>query len=375
MKEKKKNKSAALVCLLFSGFLLLNLLLFCLLPKSEFSEEERRYLQSVPEFSLQAVLSGKFSQETEDYLADHVPGRKFYIGLNALHDRLTLRQTLQEIYVGESGRLYERPAAENEAVVTGNLTAIRTFAETVDQTVDLMLIPSAGAVLQEDMGGLADPYPDFERIEEIYARAGEKVRPVELTKFYSDRADREKFYYRTDPHLTSYGAYFTAAAYLKGKGLACPEESQFTIETVPGFYGSCYTRSALWNTPSEELELWHSGSEFRAEIDGMVSDSVFVTENLDSADMYTVYLDGNHSLVRLDNLSCRNGRSLLVIRDSFSNCMGSFLAEGYEKVVLVDLRYYKYPVSELCAQEGFDDILIEYSLNNFLNSSNLNWLE
>ena len=39
--------------------------------------------------------------------------------------------------------------------------------------------------------------------------------------------------------------------------------------------------------------------------------------------------------------------------------------------MLVDLRYYRQPVSELAAQEGFDDILVCYSCANFLTDTNL----
>lgn len=62
---------------------------------------------------------------------------------------------------------------------------------------------------------------------------------------------------------------------------------------------------------------------------------------------------------------------LLVIRDSYSNCLGGFLAESYGEVVLVDLRYYRQTVSELARQENFDDILVCYCCANFLTDTNL----
>ena len=90
---------------------------------------------------------------------------------------------------------------------------------------------------------------------------------------------------------------------------------------------------------------------------------------LASADMYTVFLDGNHSLVRVKNPG-KEGK-LLVIRDSYGNCLGGFLAESYGEVVLVDLRYYRRPVSELVREEQFDNILVCYNCLNFLTDTNL----
>ena len=75
-----------------------------------------------------------------------------------------------------------------------------------------------------------------------------------------------------------------------------------------------------------------------------------------------------------DNPEAAGKGKLLVIRDSYANCLGTFLANSYETVVLVDLRYYKLAVSELLAQEEFDDILVCYSLGNFMTDTNMIWL-
>ena len=99
---------------------------------------------------------------------------------------------------------------------------------------------------------------------------------------------------------------------------------------------------------------------------------VCVLERLKELDKYTVYLGGNQPLVRIHNPE-GEGR-ILVIRDSYANCLGTFLAQSYAEVVLVDLRYYKSPVSEL-AKEGFDQVLVCYSLYNFLTDANFPWLK
>jgi hypothetical protein len=91
-------------------------------------------------------------------------------------------------------------------------------------------------------------------------------------------------------------------------------------------------------------------------------------------------LDGGGSAVMMfdhktyskqSNGADRKLGDLLVIRDSYSNCLGTFLANSYETVVLIDLRYYKEPLTELLAQEEFDDVLVCYSLGNFMTDNNL----
>ena len=150
----------------------------------------------------------------------------------------------------------------------------------------------------------------------------------------------------------------------------------FTVESFDGFYGSTYSRSGLWLTKGESVELWNAGGSFRV-TNGeseTVSNDLFYRQRLEELDKYTVYLDGNHSLVRIENTEAQGKGKLLVIRDSYANCLGTFLAHSYESVVLVDLRYYKNPVSELLAAEEFTDVLICYSLGNFMTDTNMIFL-
>ena len=153
-------------------------------------------------------------------------------------------------------------------------------------------------------------------------------------------------------------------------------QDAFAVTTHGGFYGSTYSRSGLWLTESENVELWDSGKNFTVTNTetNEPHNGLFYEERLEELDKYTVYLDGNHTLVRIQNPEAKGKGKLLVIRDSYANCLGTFLAESYEEVVLVDLRYYKNPVSELLATEDFADVLVSYSIGNFMTDANVIWL-
>ena len=103
-------------------------------------------------------------------------------------------------------------------------------------------------------------------------------------------------------------------------------------------------------------------------------EGLFYPEHLAEEDKYPVYLDGNHSLVRITNRDPAAQGKLLVVRDSFANCLGCFLADAYAEVTLVDLRYYRGAVSDLLA-EGCDEVLIVYGVRNFMTDGNLIRLE
>lgn len=349
--------------------------LFLLLPKTEFSETEKRYLEEPPVLTWERLASGKFGEDIESYMADHIPGRDFFVGLNAYFEGATGRQVSKDIYVAEDDRLVEAPVKWNRELARKNMTAINAFAESVEAPVDLMLVPSAGWANQETIRGLADPYYDEAIIQAIYEMAAEAVSPVDMVSVYKGM-DAQSLYYKTDHHWTSLGAYTAYRTYMEALGKDYRVQADFETETVEGFRGSTYSRSALWLTEAEPLELWHGSQGLlvtNGETEG-VHEGVFYRERLEEADKYTVYLDGNHSIVRIQNPAAAGQGKLLVIRDSYSNCLGTFLAESYAEVVLVDLRYYKDPISELCAAEHFDNVLVCYSIGNFMTDTNLVWL-
>ena len=372
----KKNLTDILTCALFCGFTAVMLVLFLVLPKTDFSELEKRTLAQSPKADGEAILSGDFGKEAETYIADHLPARSFFVGLSNYYDLLSGRQGIKEILVATGDRLVEKPNEPNDAAVERNMNAINAFAQRIGQKVDLMIVPSAGYVLENTVTGLHSAYKDDEIISGIHALAGENVRPVALLDAFAGAEDKGALYYRTDHHWTALGAYTAAQVYLDG---ALPAKESYAVESYDGFYGTTHSRSGLWLTKPDAVELWNDGGNYTvtaysnaSDTVGVTHDSLFYPERLQERDMYTVYLNGNQPLVRIQNPAGEG--KLLVIRDSYANCLGTLLAGKYREVVLVDLRYWKTPVSDLAA-EGFDDVLVCYSLYNFLTDANFPWLK
>lgn len=367
--RKDQILTIALFCLFLAGMMVL----YIFLPKQSFSQLEKRYLSETPELTWEAVAEGDFADDVADYMADHMPFRDFFVGLNAYYEKLSGLQVTKDVYVAEGDRIVEAPVVWNQLAMNRNMAAVNAFAEAVGGA-DFMLIPSAGWAAQTLVQGLSDGYTDDRLIGDVYAMAGDSLRTVDVTDVY---ADAYELYYKTDHHWNSLGAWNGYAAYMEALGMPYRAAEDFTVERVDGFRGSTYSRSGLWLTPAEVIELWH-GSEGITVTNGEsgeAHDGVFYRERLDEADMYTVNLDGNHSLVRLENPHALTDDTLLVVRDSYANSLGTFLTESYKTVILVDLRYYRSPVSRLCAEESVDDVLVCYSIGNFMTDTNIVWLK
>ena len=370
---KKTNIFELATCVLFCAFIGIMGICYLLLPKQDFSQLEKRYLEESPVLTLDSLTSGEFGSDLDTYMADHMPGRNFFVGLGAYYDLVMGQQPAKDIYLAEDGRLLEKPAVWNADQAEKNMKYINRFAQTVGQPVDLMIVPSAGFIMEEDILGIHDQYTDDVIIDRIYDLAGDGVRSLDLTALYQNLRQEQTLYYRTDHHWTSYGAYKAYEAYMQCLQRPYRAEADFTVETFQGFRGSTYSRSGLWLTAAEPIELWH-GSDLTVDNGSGIHQGPFYYDRLREADMYTVFLDGNQSLVRLVNPENAGKGKLLVIRDSYSNCIGPMLAESYEEVVMVDLRYYHSPISALVAVEGFDNILVLYSIGNFMTDKNIPYL-
>ena len=55
---------------------------------------------------------------------------------------------------------------------------------------------------------------------------------------------------------------------------------------------------------------------------------------------------------------------MVIIKDSYANCFVPFLTEYYQKIYVVDTRYYRLPVSQLINENPkVKNVLILYNMN------------
>lgn len=371
MHNRKMQILATVVFCLFIGVFCLMYILF---PKTVFSEKEKRVLASMPEVSLQTVFNGSFESGFETWMSDHVPGRDALVNINARYEQFSGRNGLGGV-IADGNKLYAAAAKMDETAVRGKLDRILKFAETTDIPTDVMLVPTSGYIF-EDTLPLHAPYHDGELAALTAEVLGEKagfIWPEELLRSLRE----EHLYYDTDHHFTSRGAYELCRLYTQHAGAAIPEMDGYEIETHGGFFGSMYAKAGLWNVPSENIEIWRSKTLGEVQVtfdDRESADTLFFTDHLDEMDKYPVFLDGNHGLVVIET-GRDTGKNLLLIRDSFGHCFAPFAADAFDRIVLVDLRYYRKSVSDLAREMEIDRTLVLYGTETFLTDTNFAWLK
>ena len=70
----------------------------------------------------------------------------------------------------------------------------------------------------------------------------------------------------------------------------------------------------------------------------------------------------------------QNGKHLLVFKDSFANSFVPYLLGDYEKITMVDLRFYSGNVQLLAGESGATRILFLYEMTNLLTDTGINKL-
>ena len=99
----KKSLRSVLLIVLFCAYIGAFSILYIVLPKQDFSENEKRVLAKFPEASFAAITDGSFESGFETWLSDHVPGRDALVGVNALYEQASGRNGLGGVIDGDDG--------------------------------------------------------------------------------------------------------------------------------------------------------------------------------------------------------------------------------------------------------------------------------
>lgn len=349
---------------LFSLFLAGLLVWHIVLPDRAKSETENRTLAQIPEFSWEALVDGSYTESVEEYFADQFPLRDQWMVLKARAEQLLGKREFNNVYLcGDT--LISKVETPVEGLVDKNLSYIDRLIGKTDARVTLGLIPSAVEVWKDKLPAGAQSWDQTELLAQS---------DVDFHGALLDHADKPVFY-RTDHHWTTLGAFYGANALLESLRKEALKAEDFTVETASdSFCGTLYSQSGVhWVTP-DTLEFW-------VEEDGLQVTSwrtgkeeaapLYERSYLEVKDKYSAFLGGNQPLCVIKNENVTDGSKLLLVRDSYGDSLAPFLAQRFEEVHLVDLRYYRFPVSVYAAENEIDDIAVVYSVQNFIADANL----
>ena len=363
---------------LFIGGILVGSLLA---PDKEFSELENRYLQTPPKLSLENLQSGKFMEDAEDYVNDHVIGRDLWVALKAWSERLSGKQENNGVYFGKNDTLINRldepswediPAQGGTSAKPGLETSagyVNALVNNVDVPVYFGIIPSAAEIWSDRLPEGAPTADEKAIIDRLYDTV--QTYTIDVYSALEEHKD-EDIYYRTDHHWTSLGACYGYTALMEAMGMeAEPLNEDAKVTVTDSFYGTIFSNSGVrWVAP-DHIDRYISGDGLKvtAYFDGTPTDStLYVDSYLDKKDKYSSFLGGNQPLCIIET-EHTDAPKVLVIRDSYSDSLAPFLTQNFSEIHLFDPRMNLNSVKDYVETNEIDQVVVLYSISNFISSS------
>ncbi len=356
-------------CLLIGGLTVASMVN----PVREYSETENRNLAQMPEFSFDALFDGKFTADYETFITDQFVARDAWIALKSRSELAIGKKDSGGVYFGNDGYLIEKHEIDTDQR-DYNVIALLNFIELTDPeyNVHALIAPTASLIMQDKLPKYAPVWDQNAFLDEL-AGIPNFVDAREVLASHSD----EYIYYRADHHWTTLGAYYAYTALcdsLDIKPLSQDELQKVTLSDE--FIG---TLAAKVNLPTEPDELFTYDTDIDLTVSynmgATVTDTLIDESYLAKRDKYGAFLSGNQPLVDITT-DVKNGKTLLMIKDSYSHCMVPLLVNHYERVILLDLRHFNLGVmsyiSMIEAEGGsVDDIVVLYNAENFTEDRNL----
>ncbi len=343
-------------------------------PKQDFSEDENRVLEPAPKVTLASLANGSFMDSIESYVGDHFMFRKESIALNTRIQLMIGKRDLGSnygqtpaeggVYFGKDGHLYEVLLPNHTDTFARNVAAIQLFAKNTALPFYFMPVPSGAQEQRDRLPFSAPSHDQREEFNTIQAGAGENTKVIDLFGTLSDRTGND-YYYKTDHHWNTFGAYKGYEALVKAMNIQPTPQEDFDFEPVSdSFLGTLYSKAILTTQERDVLYLpvYKKPAVLTQQTGKQQRDSLYWKEYLEKKDKYSVFLGGNHSVDVVKSSTVSNGRKLLIIKDSYANSMVPFLATNFQEIHIIDPRYYNQDIYDYIQQNAITDTAAVYSI-------------
>ncbi len=374
--RKRRGRIESLIGKIFILSLFLILLVNLVVPDKERSEQENRMLETMPKLSLASVLSGDFMEDWESYMSDQFAGRNLWRGLKVSLDRLGGSRMENGVIIGKNGQLFEDIAVPDSELITDNINAVKSFANTYsDIPMTMMLVPDAASILSESLPAFATVEDQSQMFSMVERGLGDSVSWVDAYSVLN-KHKTEKLYYKTDHHWTTQAAFYVFQEVAAGLGIEGDVSDDYVSYTVTdSFNGVLASKSGVGLDEKEQIDIYVPTDGDDDVIVNYVDEaekrtSLYDSSKLETRDKYGVFFGGNTSVMDIRTMSTSQKR-LLVVKDSFADCFIPFLTPYYREIVVVDPRYYSGTMTDIMETYRITDILVLYSGNTFMTDNNI----
>lgn len=372
--------------------MLISFVVILILPADEESiEAENRVMATIPPVNEETIFSGSFASGFESFVGDNISNRSFFkqlskqieslkgfvpdtgkvisankdigTGTTQKQTLLVVNDTIMEMFI------------RNEEQEQNYAQAVNTFAQNLPDNIKIynMLVPTQLEFQEAMYKNLQDSQQDA--IETIYSQLDERITPVDAYGILSDHSD-EYIYFRTDHHWTQLGAYYGYLQFMITEGGSSVNKDDFETNKINGVLGYLYDQADVPEIAGNPDTIeWYDidpDSHITTTMYNTDEAGEFFSYNGTMYDRtkanYLFFFSSDHPVVEMVNNDLPEGKTIVVVKDSYTNVFAPWLIKSYGKVILVDPRIYTGKFSQITERYNVDEVLIA----NYIFTTNFN---
>ena len=343
--------------------------------------EENRAMSTFPPVNSKTAFSGEFAQGVEGFIGDNIGYRSSLTALArnintskgvtleagqiiATNKDIGTGTVQKQTLLAADNRIMEMfiNNAENEKQYADTLNE---YAKKLPEEIRIfsMLIPTQLEFCEPIYKNLQDSQK--ETIASVCSKLDSRIETVDAYGAL-ERFSDEYIYFRTDHHWTQLGAYYAYCEFMKTEGSEAVNKDDFEMNSIHQFMGSLSDRVNLSeiSAPPDTIE-WYDVDKNGSVMVRMHD----VSENGELTDYsgvmyertkteYDFFFGSDHPVVEMTNADNPYGKTLVVLKESYSNAFAPWLIKNYRSVILVDPRIFRGKLDTIIDCYSPDELLV-----------------
>lgn len=295
---------------------------------------ENKILTQMPKLEIDKIKNGSFMRTFDEYVSDQFPFRKEFIFIKNNFSYALGSREFRNVYITKSNRLVEKFVFNKENIDkniswVNNLTKILKKDYNIKSTV--MVVPISIAFYNDELHS----YQVTDNMKDALNYIKKNTNYF-YTPFSVLNENKDKYiYFNTDHHWTQLGARLAYNdLYNKSNNLSNYEKVD------DNFYGTYFSKAMLSNIKGDKIYSFKDFNNFNINIDNNENyDTLYDNSKLNSKNKYQYFLHGDPAFALIDG-NKESKKEILVIKDSFAHNFIPFLTTDYNKIHVIDPRYY-----------------------------------
>ena len=233
--------------------------------------------------------------------------------------------------------------------VSRYIDVLNEYRRDLPQTVHMysLLVPTHVEFLHEKYN--TNGVKQISVVRSIYDKLDSGFVTVDAYNWIAAHASSEYLYFRTDHHWTAVGAYYAYLAFAEAAKIApitIDNYIEYSFPDYMGTYGQASQNRTVLGYPDT---LYY----YRLDNGTTFSQSLFyIPEDINNLN-YMIFMGGDHAVLDYTSTN-ENGKTLMIIKDSYANAFIPWVSPNYERIIVIDPRQFEGSVSKYL--EGFEEI-------------------